>query len=451
MRYNILLSAIVVSFILAGCTENNTAAEDGYSIMMPEVTQEMTHPDYWLKFSSHPDKVLMSKEDISEYYGIPETDYRMILETGRIDTAYLRKIITDYSRINYSYYGSSGEKIDSLHWARILDNLSTCEVTDSIKYAVVVSNCEQRRVPTSERIYQNSDNIFFDDLVQTARLVNEPVFVLHKSRDEQWYFIQGDNAPAGWVHRDNIALCNDRKSWMDFQTGDFLLITANRTRLQMNDPDRKDYTELTMGTKLKLLHPDSVEADRHLRYGKNVYAVAFPVKNPDETLGRDTIFIPSSSGVNVGYLPYTRRNILSLAFSCLGDRYGWGGTYGSRDCSSFIQDIYRCFGIRLPRNSRQQADYTGKDLRLEEMTTEQKMKVLRKKAMPGSLLYLKGHVFMYLGEEKGRMYVINSSSSLLFDGVKRYVQSVMINTLDECRPDGRTGMEASELYKTFEN
>jgi cell wall-associated NlpC family hydrolase len=48
---------------------------------------------------------------------------------------------------------------------------------------------------------------------------------------------------------------------------------------------------------------------------------------------------------------YTGRNILELAFSRLGDSYGWGNIDGKRDCSAYIKDIYRCFGFELPRNS----------------------------------------------------------------------------------------------------
>ena len=58
-----------------------------------------------------------------------------------------------------------------------------------------------------------------------------------------------------------------------------------------------------------------------------------------------------SRDVSVGYLSLTNEEIIKQAFKCLGDRYGWGGMLESRDCSSYIREVYRCFGWILPRNT----------------------------------------------------------------------------------------------------
>ena len=38
-------------------------------------------------------------------------------------------------------------------------------------------------------------------------------------------------------------------------------------------------------------------------------------------------------------------------FKHMNSPYGWGGMNGEQDCSSFIRQIFACFGITLPRNS----------------------------------------------------------------------------------------------------
>ena len=55
------------------------------------------------------------------------------------------------------------------------------------------------------------------------------------------------------------------------------------------------------------------------------------------------------------YLPLTRANLLRQGFKFLGERYGWGHSYNARDCSGFVSDVYRSFGVQLPRNTRDQA------------------------------------------------------------------------------------------------
>ena len=61
--------------------------------------------------------------------------------------------------------------------------------------------------------------------------------------------------------------------------------------------------------------------------------------------------VPYNADVSVGYLPYTRRNIVAQAFKLLGDRHGWSGQNESRDASGLSMDVFASFGIRLPRNS----------------------------------------------------------------------------------------------------
>ncbi|MDH3726313.1 MAG: C40 family peptidase, partial [Myxococcales bacterium] len=47
--------------------------------------------------------------------------------------------------------------------------------------------------------------------------------------------------------------------------------------------------------------------------------------------------------------PFTRRALLTEAFSLLGAPYGWGGKDGGYDCSRFLLELFGRFGIDLPR------------------------------------------------------------------------------------------------------
>jgi len=92
---------------------------------------------------------------------------------------------------------------------------------------------------------------------------------------------------------------------------------------------------------------------------------------------------------------YTRFHIESIAKSKLGKRYKWGGNGPYRyDCSGFTKEVFRRNGIRIPRNSWNQAKMGMK---------VSKLAYLRK----GDLVFFNSkhhkqvnHVGIYLGKGK---------------------------------------------------
>ena len=69
-----------------------------------------------------------------------------------------------------------------------------------------------------------------------------------------------------------------------------------------------------------------------------------------------------------GYLPLTQNNVLDVAFSCIGDEYGWGGMNGNMDCSLYTRNIYKCFGLELPRNTTWQEKVPEKYVNVSNMS-----------------------------------------------------------------------------------
>jgi len=197
-----------------------------------------------------------------------------------------------------------------------------------------------------------------------------------------------------------------------------------------------------MGTKLHFLGEDE----------KGNYKVCVPARSEDGTLNCDITGTIDSSNAVIGYLPATRRNILQLAFSVWGDEYGWGGRDGLRDCSSYIRDIFLCFGYTLPRNSSFQ-------MRIEDATNIEHIQGYnqKKKAIsilePGDILDIGGHVMIYLGEYKGKTYIISMLSNYVpEDVISDYDKSAVklaklyINSLDVYRKNGNTWMEEIKSY-----
>ena len=125
----------------------------------------------------------------------------------------------------------------------------------------------------------------------------------------------------------------------------------------------------------------------------------------------------AQDGIHFGYLDMTQENILDQAKKLVGMAYGWGDSNGDMDCSSTMNAIYRCFGIILPRNTGSMAQTGTQIVSLEGMTQEEKLEKIQS-MKPGTLLVMKNHVVMYIGQENGEDLILhNFTTCMAEDGV----------------------------------
>jgi hypothetical protein len=130
-------------------------------------------------------------------------------------------------------------------------------------------------------------------------------------------------------------------------------------------------------------------------------------------------YLRADDGVHQGFLPYTQENVARQAFKMLHHPYGWGDRLGGRDCSRFIMDLFRTFGILMPRNSKEQA-WVGLDLgSVEEKPVQEKRKILDQSIPLATIVRLPGHIMLYLGRDKGNHYVIHSLWGIQKSGKER--------------------------------
>ena len=97
--------------------------------------------------------------------------------------------------------------------------------------------------------------------------------------------------------------------------------------------------------------------------------------------------------------PFTRQTFLTEAFSLLGSPYGWGGKEGGYDCSRFLLELFRRFGIGLPRHSARQAQAGTFSVDVSEVRDlNEKRLLLEAAARHGiALMHFPGHIMLYLG------------------------------------------------------
>jgi hypothetical protein len=132
--------------------------------------------------------------------------------------------------------------------------------------------------------------------------------------------------------------------------------------------------------------------------------------------------------VRSDYLPLTRENIIRQAFKFLGERYGWGHSYDARDCSGFVSEVYRSFGVRLPRNTRDQGVSPAFNrIALTAADDYGKRVELLRQAQVGDLIYIPGHVMMVIGQERDGPYVIHDTTGISFRRGAGDIERVRLN------------------------
>jgi cell wall-associated NlpC family hydrolase len=145
--------------------------------------------------------------------------------------------------------------------------------------------------------------------------------------------------------------------------------------------------------------------------GHGSHVIELPVRNDDGSLSLLPALLPRSQDTASDYLPLTPRNLLTQSFKFLGERYGWGHSYDTRDCSGFVSEIYRSFGVLLPRNTSAQAVSPA----LNRVAFSDKDEPQRRSAavaalQVGDLIYIPGHVMMAIGRADGLTWVIHDTS-----------------------------------------
>lgn len=261
---------------------------------------------------------------------------------------------------------------------RNLDNIQDLE---NIPKGIIINRANLRSFPSDKCIYDKLNVTIHDKMQETELLVNTPVLILHESKDKLWNFVITPYY-VGWVKKENIALTTDDTYNYFINPNNFGIITANH--IIVND------IVLDMSVKLPSI-------------GNNEYIL--PIKDKNGYIAKKVVYIDSTD-INNGYLPYSIDNIILQAKKYLNEPYSFGGKNGI-DCSSYIGNIFRTFGLYFPRNTADQKDSVGEIINLEGKSNQEKLNIISEH-MPG-LLYKDGHVMLYIGTNDNIHYIIHAN------------------------------------------
>lgn len=275
--------------------------------------------------------------------------------------------------------------------------------------AITIHPTSLRELPTVVPSFGNpkqaGQGYPFDNLQITQLRTNSPIYVLQRSKNGAWSYIIADSN-TGWVQSKDIALVNDifikqwRRTKQNYVTplqgqrgiknknGQFFFITRIGEIYPLIQSNAKSYTIL----------------------------VAIKGSNGEAIIKKAQI---AKTIATPWPLEASSQNIAKFAQKFLGIPYGWGGLYRYRDCSATTRDLFAPFAVWLPRHSTAQAA-TGIQVKLPQGAPIVKRNMIIKNGLPFfTLLWLHGHILLYIGEWKDHAIVLHSpwgvhTQSLLF-------------------------------------
>ncbi len=332
-------------------------------------------------------------------------------------------------------YRVKGSKINRLIYEKWIDNADYDKV-DSKKYkAITVRRTNVKALPTSTAFYRNpkktGEGFPFDYNQNSALHINVPLYISHFSKDKRWAFVRASYA-FGWVKTSDLALVSN-DFIQTFKNDNYAMVIKDNLRLY--DDANKAHSIVKVGA----LFPIAKDGKSYLIAKRNAKGQG--------TIHKVNVVNPKVIAKKP--LPFTAENVAMLAKEFYNEPYGWGGSYECRDCSATTRDFLGAFGIFLRRNSSKQAK-DGTSIPIKYYPKAQKKKVINEFAEPfRSLLYVPGHIVLYLGQYKGEPVIMHTYWGVRKNDGTKLITGRTIITTTEPGKERRDVKESSKLINTL--
>lgn len=428
MRKSNLLALFKVSILLALMTNGNVNAYvsdapiPDYSTDVIGLSEIQLSPSHWVDKLVQDNTPLMSQASIIQFnQGLVQNNPYIVEPLAmpeHLSKAQLLEKIHSISKpSSHKRFYDNGEQLNQNDYAAYIESTNqTAVIAENIvTFGLVVRRSVLRTFPTLDRVFKWGKDRDLDRFQESGLFPGDAVAILHESKDKQWFLVQAYNYLA-WMPKEDVAIGNKSDISAFKNNENFIVVTGSKVFTNyMPNHAALSNIQLDMGIRLPLAKRSEYS---NTLYGQNPFAnyiVKLPIRNADGKLALKLVPIPRGQDVRVGYLPFTKQNLVTQSFKFLGERYGWGHDYNGRDCTGFIGEIYKSFGLLMPRNSGQQAkgEYGLNNFFVKGTTKADKLKAI-KEMQVGDLIYIPGHVMMYLGQDNSTPYIIHDVKGLSY-------------------------------------
>jgi hypothetical protein len=405
MKKTLLYFTII--FLFSACQEVGdnvpllSNKKEKQPIIIVNKNRHLNIAEFWIDNIKYANKIIMKPKEIEKFnnhISYKEHKLTYFKDMGRsYGSAWVKKSIEGMlkSISVQAQYFEDGNRIPNSFFNEIREyiDLGSMDSRVRTRYALAVNYTNQRVIPTELSLLKKKEQIFFDRNQNSALDIATPIAILHTTKDGKWHYGVAPTS-SGWVRDKDIAF-GSKKDIQNYLNTKKFVVTIDAKSPVLIAGKYHDY--LRMGVRL----PYMLSID-------DMIMVLIPTRDDNGKLILSNATIKSTH-LNKGYLSYTPKNILTQAFKFINAPYGWGGSFGEQDCSKFIQEIYATVGVKMPRNSLSQSSVGDRFFELDELTKEAKTDLLIESATIGTtIVHLKGHIMLYIGDYKGEPYVIQT-------------------------------------------
>jgi len=313
------------------------------------------------------------------------------------DPAEIRRFLKEQPRL--TWYGQNRRRVPARELEELLENCALEDFPTRRDTAIAVAPAHLRGLPSSQPLFKSPEDYPFDMISYPQVKLNEPLRVLHASRDGVWLFVESAYS-SGWLERRDVALVDARfiESWMSRP-----LLTVLHDYLPVPDGKGVGVFRAKLGTLLPLIGEEEPGS----------WQVAVASASEGGRADVRPVALPRAAAAPFP-APFAPEVLALLGDQLLGDPYGWGEAYDLRDCSALLRDFFLPFGIWLPRTSSDQIASVPGRHDLSGLSREQKLELIRQKAVPFlTLIYKPGHIMLYVGlDHEGRPLVFHDAWSI---------------------------------------
>ncbi len=431
---------LIVLVLLAGCRSAapRASAPAPAPLAAPSsgvigVVEEQLSAAYWVRRAGDARRVVLPADAIARQNRALLDRDSTVFDLERLPTRLpgdrVRGWVARLSRVpTRRLYDERGDSVSAAEVAALVAAVQPDAVPAEVapRFGLVTRRADLRTFPTVRRVFSTRGGTDIDRWQESALFPGTPVAIVHESRDGRWWFVVSPTY-AAWIPKTHVAP-GHRVVVLGYAASEpYLVVTGARVRTVFTpeQPAVSD-VELDMGVRLPL-----AQATPQTVNGQNAYAahvVLLPARGNGDSLALIPTLVPRSADVSVGYPALTVEGLLRQSFKFLGERYGWGHSYNGRDCSGFVGEVYRSFGVELPRNTGDQA--TSPALNRMVFTSADshaaRLAALRQTHV-GDMIHIPGHTMMIIGHLDGEPYIIHDVTGVSYRGADGAVVRVPLN------------------------
>lgn len=371
---------------------------------LPHVKPVYEEPSFWIGRLSEPEKILLTPEEIEAINrsALKATPERLTIATvpEAVDTCKVLQAIFRLRKYaeGKGWFNHANRLFSPADYDRFFSTINTEGLPPLTipRYGLTTRETDLRLLPTRQVAMEKPFDYEFDQFQDDRLECAIPVVILHQTRDRSWYFV-ATRYTEGWVRASDVAE-GGKSQVTQFASAKPLVVTGRSVSVFADSAFRSYAFDLPMGARLPLVK----RTDER-------FEVRIPFRDVQGGLKVFQGYVRPEADVHVGYLPYTAGRVIGQAFKLLHDRYSWGGTADGRDCSRLIMDVFRCFGFDMPRNSFQQAAFhQARKVDVGQWREQEKINLLKRSEGVPTLLYMPGHIMLFLGVVDSYVYAVHS-------------------------------------------